>query len=50
MTMLPKIAKEIINEYDQKILPNAILLLGEKFSSKKISAIELAKKILNGKT
>ncbi|MCD2373376.1 hypothetical protein LRB46_05315, partial [Borreliella burgdorferi] len=49
MTMLPKIAKEIINEYDQKILPNAILLLGEKFSSKKISAIELAKKILNGK-
>ncbi|MCD2349671.1 hypothetical protein LRB78_03190, partial [Borreliella americana] len=49
MTMLPKIAKEIINEYDQKTLPNAILLLGEKFSSKKTSAIELAKKILNVK-
>ncbi|WKC78288.1 hypothetical protein QIA31_04370 [Borreliella turdi] len=49
MTILPKIAKDIINAYDQKILPNAILLLGEKFSSKKVSAIELAKKILNEK-
>ncbi|WNZ73880.1 hypothetical protein [Borreliella garinii] len=49
MTILPKIAKDIIKAYDQKILPNAILLLGEKFSSKKVSAIELAKKILNEK-
>ncbi|AJA90540.1 DNA polymerase III subunit gamma/tau [Borreliella chilensis] len=50
MTILPKIAKDIINEYDQKTLPNAILLLGEKFSSKKVSALELAKKILKEKT
>ncbi len=49
MTILPKIAKDIIKAYDQKILPNAILLLGEKFSSKKTSAIEIAKKILNEK-
>ncbi len=50
MTMLPKIAKEIINEYDQKILPNAILLLGEKFSYKKRLAQLSLQKILNGKT
>ncbi len=49
MTILPKIAKDIIKAYDQKILPNAILLLGEKFSSKKVSAIELAKKNIKRK-
>ncbi|ASQ29493.1 hypothetical protein CDQ96_03835 [Borrelia miyamotoi] len=47
METLPKIAQEIINEYKKNSLPNAILLWGERFSSKKTTAIALAKKILN---
>ncbi|AWG43115.1 hypothetical protein CR532_04020 [Candidatus Borreliella tachyglossi] len=50
MEILPKIAQEIINEYEKGNLPNAILFWGERFSYKKISAVELAKKILNTKT
>ncbi|AGT27707.1 DNA polymerase III subunit gamma/tau [Borrelia miyamotoi] len=49
METLPKIAQEIINEYKKNSLPNAILLWGERFSSKKTTAIALAKKILNTK-
>ena len=49
MEIIPKIAQQIINEYKNNILPNAILLWGERFSSKKTTAIELAKKILNTK-
>ncbi|WKC58298.1 hypothetical protein [Borrelia sp. P9F1] len=46
MEMVPKITKEILNEYEKGALPNAILFLGDRFSHKKISAFVLAKKIL----
>ncbi|AHH08732.1 DNA polymerase III subunit gamma/tau [Borrelia anserina BA2] len=49
MKRLPEIAQEIINEYENERLPNAILFSGERFSSKKTTAIELAKRILNTK-
>ncbi|UPA18217.1 hypothetical protein bpuCAU1_000780 [Borrelia puertoricensis] len=50
MENLSEITYEIINEYEKGNLPNAILFWGERFSSKKTTAIELAKKILNTKT
>ncbi|BDU62570.1 hypothetical protein BOFE_01100 [Candidatus Borrelia fainii] len=50
MESLSEITYEIINEYEKGILPNAILFWGERFSSKKTTAIELAKRILNIKT
>ncbi|AYE36611.1 hypothetical protein DB313_04010 [Borrelia turcica IST7] len=50
MEILPKITKEILNEYEKGSLPNAILFWGERFSSKRISAFVLAKKILNSQT
>ncbi|WP_421622520.1 hypothetical protein R5397_00490 [Borrelia sp. MN22-0132] len=50
MENLSEITYEIINEYEKGSLPNAILFWGERFSSKKTTAIELAKRILNTKT
>ncbi|AHH09160.1 DNA polymerase III subunit gamma/tau [Borrelia parkeri SLO] len=50
MESLSEITYEIINEHEKGSLPNAILFWGERFSSKKITAIELAKRILNTKT
>ncbi|AHH10959.1 DNA polymerase III subunit gamma/tau [Borrelia coriaceae ATCC 43381] len=50
MERLPEIAYEIIKEYEKGSLPNAILFWGDRFSSKKTTAIALAKKILNTKT
>ncbi|UER67907.1 hypothetical protein LKV13_03915 [Borrelia sp. BU AG58] len=46
MEIIPKITKEILNEYERGCLPNAILFWGERFSYKKLSALVLAKKIL----
>ncbi|AHE63071.1 DNA polymerase III subunit gamma/tau [Borrelia parkeri] len=50
MESLSEITYEIINEHEKGSLPNAILFWGERFSSKKTTAIELAKRILNTKT
>ncbi|QMU99510.1 hypothetical protein F0310_03805 [Borrelia sp. A-FGy1] len=50
MELLPKITKEIFNEYEKGNLPNTMLFWGERFSSKRISALALAKKILNSQT
>ncbi|AAX18078.1 hypothetical protein [Borrelia turicatae] len=50
MESLSEITYEIIKEYEKGSLPNAILFWGERFSSKKTTAIELAKRILNTQT
>ncbi|UPA12405.1 hypothetical protein [Borrelia venezuelensis] len=50
MESLSEITYEIIKEYEKGSLPNAILFWGERFSFKKTTAIELAKRILNTQT